>query len=172
MNNENINYLSFLLGVLSTVIIPVTVFIINKLRLHYQFKRISDLIKDRYSFDDEHLEKYNSRIKLERELDHQSGENIKRLTYLKQNEVIYMNSDNKEKVIRLIEYTKIYNLQVGKELKNKKFVQPTEKVNDDPAEAIQKIKELTRHYKSTVSEYVKYKREDLVSNRSDSKLNE
>ena len=38
-----------------------------------------------------------------------------------------MNSDNKEKIIRLIEYTKMYNLQVGKELENKVFVQPTEK---------------------------------------------
>lgn len=163
MNNENINYLSFLLGVLSTVIIPATVFIINKLKLYYQYKRISDLIKDRYSFDDKFLEKYNSRIELERELNHQSGENIKRLTYLKQNEIIYMNSDNKEKIIRLIEYTKMYNLQIEKELENKEFVQPTERVNDNPAEAIQKIKELTRHYKSTVSEYVKYKREDLKS---------
>lgn len=113
----------------------------------------------------------NPLVKLTDKLDSKRKENykkevlriIKRLNYVLENEIAYLNSENQFKIIRMIEYTKSYLANIHKILTDYTYQSMQAVANEeDMIQDRTKIKELTKHYKDTIDKYSSLEIDQLV----------
>lgn len=101
-----INFWSFILGVFSSIVIPVVIFVIKSLKNMKSKKDFIILIKKEYvePITSSYVKTYSAE-QYKESLKCEIGEVIKRLEYLKKNELIYLTTENQFYFLRVVEYT-------------------------------------------------------------------
>lgn len=113
----------FILGVVGTQISSF----IKWSKSKKEFKLFNEMIQKEYVAPIRSaLEKFynDSDMYLTNEIENALGDNVKRLNYLKNEEINYLNSSNQFKMIRLIEFTSSYFCQIKGALQLIGFQQP------------------------------------------------
>lgn len=93
---KNLDFLSFLLGILSTIIIPLCIAAYNKFERKYKINRFRHFVFSEYVEDITYLSDQEKLF-----------DNIKRLNYLKDEEIIHINKYCFE-YIRIIEFSTMF----------------------------------------------------------------
>lgn len=158
----NVETLNFMLGAIVALIFPL-------INLSFKsFKKWNELRKIKKMLFEEYV---NPLEKCTEKLDFKGKENyqkevfriIKRLNYVLENEIAYLNSENQFKIIRMIEYTKSYLANIHKILMGYTYQSIHAAANEeDMIQDRTKIKELTKHYKDTIDKYSSLEIDQLV----------
>ena len=165
IETNQLDVFSFFLGIISSIIIPLVSFIYKKIKLDLELKKIEKMIITEYVKPIEN--KLNNFPSTKTDIEKMIGDKAKRLTYLNEHEIKYMNFDNQFSIIRMIEYTKMYYKQIDKILnKQYDFIDTTENPISQISELTELI-DLTKKYKKTLNQYIKLKRDYLIDSTSE-----
>ena len=141
-------------GAIITLIIPATNKFYHHCKNKHQFndfkkmidkeyiKPIEDIVENYKSYD---MNPEKSKIQ----------DKVKKLDYLLKNEIVYLNTDNKFKIIRLIEYTKICFIKLIKISEEYGYSPLTASYNsDEDKEKVKKLNKVVQEYKNTREKYI------------------
>lgn len=152
---------NFLIGAATASFIPFISFGYRKYTNWNDLRVVKKMIFKEYI---DPLDKLTDNLNMDTFTKYQSeaGKMVKRLEYLLENEVKYMNTENRFAVIRMIQYTKMYFKAVLNKIIFYMHISPESKSNDVIERIPIEIKELTEKYKSTLDDYIRLKRDYLI----------
>ena len=153
----------FLVGFLTAIFIPLSSFLYNHYKNKKELEEVRNMIFKEYVDPiDQKVEElsYETYYDFSSLID-KKEEGLKRLL---ENEIKFMNSENQFKIIRMIEYTKMYLYLSDRKLIIYTYVNnplaPIENVvvSNIPSD----LRDLTKAYKITLDDYINLKRDRLV----------
>lgn len=131
---NDLDFLSFLLGVLSTIIMPLCIIVYNKFERLYKIKKFKNFVFSEY------IEEITYSSDRERLFD-----NIKRLNYLKNEEIVHINKYCFE-YVRIIEFSTIFLKQSLDIMENYSFQEEKNKQLDLEKLKGRYLKNLKKYY--------------------------
>lgn len=148
-------------GAITTLIIPACIKIYQVCMDKYQFYKFKKMIDKEYIKSIENIIKNYHSYDTNPARD-EIGKKVKKLDYLLANEINYLNSNNKFKIIRLIEYTKICFSKLIKVSDTYGFNPITASYNSKKdKEKSEKLKNIVQKYKDTRAKYIKLEIDDF-----------
>lgn len=151
---------TFLIGAATAAFIPFISFLYNKYKKRNDLKVIKEMIFREYI---DPLDKLTDSLSIDTSDEYRSKvfEKLKRLDYLLDSEVKYMNEENRFEVIRMIQYTMMYYKQVLNNVDA--YRRPDQFKSPDSIERLPRsIKEFTKQYKETLNDYMNLKRDYFI----------
>lgn len=165
--------ISVVVAIVGTLIMPYVVYKFKIYKLNEEMKDFEKLIAEMYIKDLNNLiENYDldSDVKIKKCID----DKIAKLSYLKSEELIHLNSDNQFKMIRLVEFTKAYIKNISDVINMHGILQPFHSEETEIAENIKiskvfdlKEKALTllkQGYENNKTDYTELRKDYLIEN--------
>jgi hypothetical protein len=148
-------------GAIITLIIPA----INKVYHHcknkHQFDDFKNMIDKEYIKPIEDLVGNYKSYEMNTEKS-KIQDKLKKLDYLLENEIVYLNTDNKFKIIRLIEYTKFCFKKLIEVSDEYGYSPLTASYNSDKdKEKVKKLNKVVQEYKNTREKYINLEIDDF-----------
>ena len=169
MNISTIIALSSLaVSIIGTLLVPYISNLYKNHRLKAEFKRFEELIKTEYLEEMNHfVDMYSDRTS--DDFNVFLKEVQIRLERLKQEEILYINSENQFKMIRLIELVKQYFKIMGKieEFREQTRYDMIEQHNKHIEWKIKEFKKVQNIFEEIKTDYLELKRDNLILNLSD-----